>query len=52
MSRKIKFYLDEHVPRAVLQVLRERGVDVKTVSEAGLLSASDTAHVRHARAER
>jgi predicted nuclease of predicted toxin-antitoxin system len=52
MSRKIKFYLDEHVPRAVLQGLRERGVDVKTVSEAGLLSASDNAHVQHARAER
>ena len=52
MSRKIKFYLDEHVSRAVLQGLRERGVDVKTVSEAGLHSASDNAHVQHARAER
>jgi predicted nuclease of predicted toxin-antitoxin system len=52
MPRKIRFYLDEHVPRAVVQGLRERGVDIKTVVEAGLLSASDDTHVQQARAER
>lgn len=52
MPGKIKFYLDEHVPRAVVQGLRERGVDIKTVGEAGLLSAPDTAHLQRARAER
>jgi len=31
--------VDEHVRRAVVQGLRERGVDIKTVTEAGLLSA-------------
>lgn len=52
MPGKIRFYLDEHVPRAVVQGLRERGVDIKTVGEAGLLSAPDTAHLQRARAER
>ena len=52
MPRKIRFSLDERVPRAVVQGLRERGVDIKTVVEAGLLSASDDTHVQRARAER
>ncbi|MBS0167351.1 MAG: DUF5615 family PIN-like protein [Nitrospira sp.] len=52
MPGKIEFYLDEHVPRAVVQGLRERGVDIKTVGEAGLLSAPDTPHLQRARAER
>lgn len=52
MPGKIRFYLDEHVPRAVVQGLRERGVDITTVGEAGLRSASDTAHMQRARAER
>lgn len=51
MQGKIRFSLDEHVPRAVVQGLRERGVDIKTVGEAGLLSAPDTAHLQRARAE-
>ncbi|MGB4070031.1 MAG: DUF5615 family PIN-like protein [Nitrospira sp.] len=52
MPGKIRFYLDEHVPRAVVQGLRERGVDIKTVTEAGLLSAPDAVHMQQARAER
>ncbi|MFO0774497.1 MAG: DUF5615 family PIN-like protein [Nitrospiraceae bacterium] len=51
MPRKIRLYLDEHVPRAVVQGLRERGLDIKTVVEAGLLSASDTEHLERARTE-
>jgi len=51
MPGKIRFYLDEHVPRAVVQGLRERGVDIKTVGETGLLSAPDAAHMQRARAE-
>lgn len=39
MPGEIRFSLDKHVPRAVVQGLRERGVDIKTVTEAGLLSA-------------
>ena len=52
MPGKIRFYLDEHVPRAVVQGLREQGVDIKTVAEARLLSASDDTHIQRARAER
>ena len=31
----MKFYLDEHIPKGVLEGLRRRGVDVVTVQEAG-----------------
>jgi len=41
----IRFYLDEHVPRAVATGLRLRGVDVLTAQEAGMLEASDVAHL-------
>jgi hypothetical protein len=52
MPGKIRFYLDEHVPRAVVQGLRERRIDNKAVGKAGLRSASDAAHLQRARAER
>jgi uncharacterized protein with PIN domain len=51
MSRKIKFYTDEHVARAVVRGLRQRGADVLTVPEAGLLGASDEEHLARARSE-
>jgi uncharacterized protein with PIN domain len=41
MSEKIKVYTDEHVPKAVVQGLRRRGVDVLSTQEAGMLGASD-----------
>ena len=47
----IRFYTDEHVARAVVRGLRQRGVDVLTVPEADLLGASDDEHLRRARAE-
>jgi len=47
----IRLYLDEHVPRAVAQGLRRRGVDVLRAQEAGLLSADDTSHLAFARRE-
>lgn len=47
----IKFYTDEHVARAVVRGLRERGVDVSTVAEAGLSGAADTAQLAHTRTE-
>ena len=47
----VKFYTDEHVARAVVQGLRQRGVDVMTVVEAGLRSAADEVHLAHARSE-
>ena len=51
MSPKIKFYTDEHVARAVVRGLRQRGVDVLTVPEAGLLGASDQDHLEYAKTE-
>jgi hypothetical protein len=51
MPGKIRFYLDEHIPRAVVEGLREEDVDIKTVGEADILSAPDAAHMQRARAE-
>ncbi len=41
--------MDEHVAKAVVRGMRERGVDVLTVTEAGTLGAADTAHILRAR---
>ncbi len=51
MSERIKYYTDEHVAKAVIRGLRQRGVDVLTVPEAGMLAASDEEHLALARAE-
>jgi len=45
MSQKIKFYTDEHVAKAVVKGLRQRGVDVKSVIDAGMLTATDQEHL-------
>jgi predicted nuclease of predicted toxin-antitoxin system len=37
----VKFYLDEHIPKGVVEGLRRRGVDVLTVQEADRLGDSD-----------
>jgi hypothetical protein len=49
MGQEIKFYTDEHVAKAVVNGLRLRGMDVLTVTEAGLLGASDEEHLARAR---
>ena len=41
MGEPIRFYMDEHVPLAISQGLRRRGVDALTVQEAGMCSATD-----------
>ncbi|MDM8550881.1 DUF5615 family PIN-like protein [Desulfobacterales bacterium HSG2] len=46
MSRKVRFYTDEHVSRAVINGLRNRGADVLTTKEAGMLGADDKEIVR------
>lgn len=51
MAERIKLYTDEHVPRAVVRGLRERGVDTLTVSEAGMLGANDEELLAFARSE-
>jgi predicted nuclease of predicted toxin-antitoxin system len=48
---EIKVYTDEHIARAVIAGLRQRGVDVLTVPEAGLMGASDEEHLAFARGE-
>ena len=42
---EVRYYADEHVPRAVVDGLRRRGVDVLTVPEAGTLGDPDEAHL-------
>ncbi|MBI2917038.1 MAG: DUF5615 family PIN-like protein [Chloroflexi bacterium] len=49
MGQKIRFYTDEHVAKAVIRALRQRGVDVLTVQEAGMSGASDREHLELAR---
>ena len=48
MADRIKFYLDEHVPKSVADGLRRRGVDVITVQELGLQAAEDASHLERA----
>jgi predicted nuclease of predicted toxin-antitoxin system len=37
----VKFYLDEHIPKGVVEGLRRRGLDVLAVQEAGRSGDSD-----------
>ena len=37
----MKFYLDEHIPKAVAEGLRRRGIDVLTMQEAGRVGDPD-----------
>lgn len=48
---KIRFYTDEHIARAVIRGLRERGIDVLSVPDAGMLGASDGEHLAFAQTE-
>jgi hypothetical protein len=41
MTEKIKVYTDEHVPKAVVEGLRRRGIDVLSTQEAEMLGSSD-----------
>ena len=51
MAAEIKFYTDEHIPRAIIRGLRNRGCDVLTTQEAGMLGASDLEHIARAASE-
>ncbi len=48
MADRIKFYLDEHIPKAVAEGLRRRGIDVTTVQDLGLQGAEDIRHLERA----
>ena len=51
MAGQLSYYTDEQVSKAVVRGLRERGVDVLTTAEAGMLGASDEEHLARARSE-
>lgn len=42
---QIRYYTDEHVARAVIHGLRQRGIDVLSVPDAGMMAATDEAHL-------
>lgn len=48
---RIRFWTDEHVPKAVARGLRQRGVDAVTAAEAGMLGAADRWLLEHLKAE-
>lgn len=51
MPDRLRLYTDEHVPKAVVKGLRERGIDTLMVSDAGMLGASDEEHLAFAHTE-
>jgi uncharacterized protein with PIN domain len=51
MARTIRFHLDENCDPRIAAGLRLHGVDVTTTPEAGLLHASDEAHIAYAVAQ-
>lgn len=48
---KIRYYTDEHVSRAVINGLRQRGVDVLSVPEAHRIGTADNEQLAFALAE-
>lgn len=49
MAEPVRFYLDEHIPSAVAEGLRQRGIEVRTLVEMGRLGAQDKEPLAHAR---
>ncbi|MBV6441877.1 MAG: hypothetical protein DYG98_23300 [Haliscomenobacteraceae bacterium CHB4] len=45
---RVKFFLDEHIPKAVAKGLRARSVEVLTCAEADRLTFSDSEHLQFA----
>ena len=43
------FHLDEHVDHRIARALRQRGIDVTTTTDAGLVGAEDLQHLEYAR---
>ena len=48
MAEVIRFHLDENAPPAIALGLRQRGIDVTTSQEVGLLGASDQKQLAYA----
>lgn len=51
MAEAIRYFMDEHYPAAVSKALRERGIDVLTVQEAGRATLPDPDQLAFALAE-
>lgn len=51
MPRRVKFYCDDHIGKAVARALRRRGADVVTAHEAGMAGAKDDDHLRSAHSQ-
>jgi predicted nuclease of predicted toxin-antitoxin system len=49
---EVRYYTDEHVSKAVVRGLRQRGIDVLSVVEANKLGATDEEHLAFAFSER
>jgi predicted nuclease of predicted toxin-antitoxin system len=49
---EVRFYADEHIPKAIIRGLRQRGIDILGVADAALMGAGDIVHLRRARGER
>jgi predicted nuclease of predicted toxin-antitoxin system len=50
-SQRVRFHLDEHIPRTIAVALRRHGIDVTTTVEAGLRQQSDSSHLWYASKE-
>ena len=48
---EIRYHLDEHMDAAIATGLRQRGIDVTTTSEAGLLNVRDPDQISFATSE-
>ena len=44
---QIRYHLDESVAHAIGHGLRQRGIDVTTATEAGLIGATDEQHLEY-----
>jgi predicted nuclease of predicted toxin-antitoxin system len=51
MSRTLRFHLDEHVPTAIADGLKRRGIDVTTTLGIGLVGVTDEEQAAYALAE-
>lgn len=49
MKNRICFYTDEHVSKAVINGLRQRGIDVLTTPEAAKIGETDLSHLTFAK---
>ena len=45
----IRYHLDEHIPLAIAEALRRRGIDVSTTQDVGLIGATDEAQLAYCR---